>query len=83
MRVLLLITVPMALWAQQLPKNPDAQNGKKLFENYGCYECHGRLAQGGSAGAAGSQADSLSGVHELRPASHRSDAAVHSQGCIG
>ena len=25
----------------------DVQNGKKLFVNYGCYECHGRAAQGG------------------------------------
>jgi mono/diheme cytochrome c family protein len=51
MRVLLLITIPLALWAQQPPPNGDAQNGKKLFEVYGCYECHGHLAQGGGAGA--------------------------------
>ncbi len=25
----------------------DAQNGRKLFENDGCYQCHGREAQGG------------------------------------
>ena len=24
-----------------------AENGKKLFAKYGCYECHGREAQGG------------------------------------
>ena len=24
-----------------------AENGRKLFENYGCYQCHGREAQGG------------------------------------
>lgn len=24
-----------------------AERGKKLFVNYGCYECHGRAAQGG------------------------------------
>ena len=25
----------------------NAENGKKLFAKYGCYECHGREAQGG------------------------------------
>jgi ubiquinol-cytochrome c reductase cytochrome c subunit len=26
----------------------NAQNGKKLFENYGCYQCHGYVGQGGA-----------------------------------
>lgn len=26
----------------------NAQNGKKLFVSYGCYECHNREGQGGS-----------------------------------
>jgi ubiquinol-cytochrome c reductase cytochrome c subunit len=26
-------------------------NGKKLFTKYGCYECHGTLGQGTTAGA--------------------------------
>ena len=25
----------------------NAENGKKIFAKYGCYECHGREAQGG------------------------------------
>lgn len=25
----------------------DAANGRKIFETYGCYQCHGREAQGG------------------------------------
>jgi mono/diheme cytochrome c family protein len=25
----------------------NAQNGRMLFEKYGCYQCHGREAQGG------------------------------------
>jgi mono/diheme cytochrome c family protein len=25
----------------------DVERGKKLFTSYGCYECHGRAAQGG------------------------------------
>jgi mono/diheme cytochrome c family protein len=25
----------------------NAENGKKLFAKFGCYECHGREAQGG------------------------------------
>jgi len=28
----------------------DAENGKKLFANFGCYQCHGREGQGGAAG---------------------------------
>ena len=24
-----------------------AQNGRKLYDSYGCYQCHGREAQGG------------------------------------
>jgi ubiquinol-cytochrome c reductase cytochrome c subunit len=28
----------------------NAENGRKLFTKYGCYECHGREAQGGIAG---------------------------------
>ena len=35
--------------AQNAPAG-NAQNGKKLFTSYGCYECHGREAQGGAAG---------------------------------
>jgi mono/diheme cytochrome c family protein len=27
----------------------DATNGKKLFANYGCYQCHGYAAQGAAA----------------------------------
>jgi mono/diheme cytochrome c family protein len=50
MRVLLLITIPLVLGAQQAPKSPDVPNGKKLFDSYGCYECHGHVGQGGSEG---------------------------------
>lgn len=28
----------------------NAQNGKKIFAVFGCYQCHGREAQGGAAG---------------------------------
>jgi ubiquinol-cytochrome c reductase cytochrome c subunit len=28
----------------------DADNGKKLYATIGCYECHGRVGQGGGAG---------------------------------
>jgi mono/diheme cytochrome c family protein len=30
--------------------SPNADNGRKLFLSDGCYECHGREAQGGAAG---------------------------------
>ena len=35
--------------AQAAPAG-NAENGKRLFTNYGCYECHGREAQGGVGG---------------------------------
>jgi len=28
----------------------DAANGKRLFDQFGCYNCHGRLGQGTAAG---------------------------------
>ena len=51
MKTLLLLVIVGELFAQQPPKAGDPQNGKKLFERDGCYECHGHVAQGGSAGA--------------------------------
>ena len=45
MRAFLMMTFAAALFAQA--PTGDAQNGRKLFENYGCYQCHGREAQGG------------------------------------
>jgi len=35
--------------AQAVPAG-NAENGKRLYTNYGCYQCHGREAQGGVAG---------------------------------
>jgi mono/diheme cytochrome c family protein len=32
------------------PPAGNAQTGKRLFETYGCYQCHGYEAQGGAAG---------------------------------
>src|SRR5690242_12125467 len=29
----------------------NAENGKRLFEKFGCYTCHGHLGQGSTAGA--------------------------------
>jgi ubiquinol-cytochrome c reductase cytochrome c subunit len=42
--VLCLACTPL-LWSQ------DSANGKKLFLKYGCYECHGTVGQGTTAGA--------------------------------
>lgn len=40
------------LFAQSAAPAGNAANGRKLFENYGCYQCHGREAQGGQIGRA-------------------------------
>lgn len=47
-RFALLATAAIVLVAQTAIAPPgDAQHGRKLFETYGCYQCHGREAQGG------------------------------------
>jgi mono/diheme cytochrome c family protein len=33
-------------WAQEVPKG-DTANGKKVYLADGCYQCHGRVGQGG------------------------------------
>ena len=57
------LTVMLAVFAsvtgaqsqQQVPQSPpaapagNAESGKKLFVSYGCYQCHGREAQGSSS----------------------------------
>ena len=46
--VALLIGFPVvqAQQSSDAPPSGNAQNGKKLFNADGCYECHGRLGQG-------------------------------------
>ena len=34
---------------QTAPKG-DGENGKKIYSSYGCYQCHGFVAQGGPGG---------------------------------
>ncbi|PYT19190.1 MAG: hypothetical protein DMG59_01200 [Acidobacteria bacterium] len=34
----------------QAPRKGDAENGRRLFEKDGCYECHGHAGQGGKDG---------------------------------
>jgi mono/diheme cytochrome c family protein len=40
---------PPAPSAQGAPKG-DADNGRKIYGSYGCYQCHGYAAQGGPGG---------------------------------
>ncbi|MDP8990401.1 MAG: cytochrome c [Acidobacteriota bacterium] len=46
---LLLVVFAIAACAQT--KQGDTANGKRLFERNGCYQCHGYIGQGGTAGA--------------------------------
>src|SRR6516165_2407854 len=48
MRVLILAALALTLWAQVPAPAGNAQKGKQLFQSYGCYQCHGREAQGGA-----------------------------------
>jgi mono/diheme cytochrome c family protein len=43
---ILVITILASLPLLAQPTG-SAKNGRKLFENFGCYQCHGREAQGG------------------------------------
>jgi len=47
MRFLTLLVAATALFAQTPPAG-SAQKGRQLFASYGCYQCHGREAQGGA-----------------------------------
>jgi ubiquinol-cytochrome c reductase cytochrome c subunit len=53
MRSLMIAMIASALAAQTPAPTPstapagNAQNGKKLFAQYGCFQCHGYEAQGG------------------------------------
>ena len=51
---MILVTMTSALVfsgaAAQTSPAGNVQNGKKIFISYGCYECHGREAQGASTG---------------------------------
>jgi mono/diheme cytochrome c family protein len=44
MRALILIAAAATLQAQ----TPSAPNGKKLFDSYGCYQCHDHDGHGGA-----------------------------------
>lgn len=51
MRFFILFATASVMWAQA-PESAsapagNAQNGKKIFESYGCYQCHGHAGQGG------------------------------------
>ena len=51
---LVLLAGAALLWAgsaaaqQQSAPQGSADNGKKLYETFGCYQCHNRAAQGGN-----------------------------------
>ena len=58
LRLVILLAAASALLAQTpgtatkgsaaaVAPSGNAQNGKKFFESYGCYQCHGHEAQGG------------------------------------
>ena len=51
MRLLTILILSAALWAQTPAPAGDPKKGQVLFEKDGCYECHGHQAQGGAAGA--------------------------------
>ena len=51
--ILVLLCCPLAT-AQSARKTGNAENGRKLYVEDGCYQCHGRQGQGGSSAPVGS-----------------------------
>ena len=49
--VLILIAAAAAQTPPKGDSKGNAENGKRLYTSYGCYQCHGREGQGGIAGA--------------------------------
>jgi mono/diheme cytochrome c family protein len=55
--ILIVLVTLTFLLAAQAPAAQNAapagsvQNGTKIFDAYGCYQCHGFVGQGGAAGA--------------------------------
>jgi mono/diheme cytochrome c family protein len=50
MKTLLLLLACFAVSAFAQTKPGDTENGHRLFERDGCYQCHGHVGQGGLAG---------------------------------
>ena len=48
MRIAFIVVAMAGLAGSASAQN--AATGKKLFETFGCYQCHGREGQGGAAG---------------------------------
>ena len=48
MRLLLIAVCAAAALNPQSAPAGNAQKGRQLFQSYGCYQCHGREAQGGA-----------------------------------
>jgi mono/diheme cytochrome c family protein len=51
--ILVLLCSPLAT-AQSAAKTGSAENGRKLYLEDGCYQCHGRQGQGGASAPVGS-----------------------------
>ncbi len=51
-RLLIVLLLAVGAISAQTPLTPagDTGNGRKLFDRFGCYECHGHEGQGGAAG---------------------------------
>lgn len=45
-----LLIAGIALASTLLAQNANTDNGKRLYEKNGCYQCHGWVGQGGMAG---------------------------------
>ena len=49
LRVVVVSAVFLAVWQRDV-RGADVERGKQIFMRVGCYQCHGREAQGASTG---------------------------------
>ena len=45
--IVVMVVAAAPVWAQSAPPKGDAANGKKVYLADGCFQCHGRVGQGG------------------------------------
>ena len=73
------ILLAMACYAASADSAGNAANGKKIFDTYGCYQCHDHDAKGG-AGARLAPKPIPFARSPLRAQPQRRNAALHERG---
>jgi ubiquinol-cytochrome c reductase cytochrome c subunit len=65
-RIIALLVAALAAPLMRAQENGNAENGKRLFVEEGCYECHGYAGQGGGAGPRIAPRPATAGIQYVR-----------------